>query len=375
MGLTFSRSLRFGPVRFNFTGSGIGVSTGIRGLRIGTGPRGAYINAGTHGFRYRVNLGAQRRVAAPALPSQRTPALPGISPQEAANITSVHNHDTASVLELSDSDGDSLLASMNEQAKKFRFWPLVAAAFVLLAIFLGKAASPVPGWALFLYPIFAIVTTLIVNHRDQLKRLTVLFYEPDAQAISKFTDLVNSTAQGRRAQKLRSILQTSNYADKKRQAGASQGLKLEMAAITIGQAPGILANVEVPILKGSNTTLAFFPDRILAFQGDTVGAISYESISVQSVNTRFIETESLPGDATVIGQTWRYVNKSGGPDKRFNNNRQIPICRYNELLLSSNRGLDIQFLCSREDAFDPFVKAIKALDIAKAPSRQTASAA
>ena len=35
MGLTFSRSVRFGAVRFNFSGSGIGVSTGIKGLRIG----------------------------------------------------------------------------------------------------------------------------------------------------------------------------------------------------------------------------------------------------------------------------------------------------------------------------------------------------
>lgn len=38
MGLSFSRSEKFGAVRFNFSGSGIGMSVGIPGLRIGTGP-------------------------------------------------------------------------------------------------------------------------------------------------------------------------------------------------------------------------------------------------------------------------------------------------------------------------------------------------
>ncbi|RYF26114.1 MAG: DUF4236 domain-containing protein, partial [Comamonadaceae bacterium] len=37
MGLTFAKSVKFGPVRFNFSGSGIGVSAGIPGLRIGAG--------------------------------------------------------------------------------------------------------------------------------------------------------------------------------------------------------------------------------------------------------------------------------------------------------------------------------------------------
>ncbi len=43
MELTFAKSIRFGALRFNISGSGIGVSAGIPGFRIGTGPRGAYI--------------------------------------------------------------------------------------------------------------------------------------------------------------------------------------------------------------------------------------------------------------------------------------------------------------------------------------------
>src|SRR3954468_10310539 len=61
MGLYLRKSLRVGPLRFNLSGSGIGVSTGIPGLRIGTGPRGNYIHAGRGGLYYRKSLGRIKR--------------------------------------------------------------------------------------------------------------------------------------------------------------------------------------------------------------------------------------------------------------------------------------------------------------------------
>ena len=53
----------------------------------------------------------------------------------------------------------------------------------------------------------------------------------------------------------------------------------------------------------------------------------------------FIEEEGVPSDAEVVGHTWRFVNKSGGPDRRFNNNRQIPKVLYLQMRLRSSEGL------------------------------------
>src|SRR5206468_5934049 len=53
MGCYLRKSVRVGPLRFNLSGAGIGVSCGIPGLRIGTGPRGNYIHAGRGGIYYR----------------------------------------------------------------------------------------------------------------------------------------------------------------------------------------------------------------------------------------------------------------------------------------------------------------------------------
>ncbi|MDI3380387.1 DUF4236 domain-containing protein [Xenophilus aerolatus] len=61
MGLSFARSVRVGAVRFNFSGSGIGISVGIPGLRIGAGPRGAYISGSVAGFRAHLISPSERR--------------------------------------------------------------------------------------------------------------------------------------------------------------------------------------------------------------------------------------------------------------------------------------------------------------------------
>jgi hypothetical protein len=56
MGLYFRKSLRLGPLRLNLSRSGLGVSTGVPGLRMGVGPRGSYMHAGRGGLYYRKSL-------------------------------------------------------------------------------------------------------------------------------------------------------------------------------------------------------------------------------------------------------------------------------------------------------------------------------
>lgn len=62
------KSFRIGPVRINLSRSGIGMSTGVRGLRVGTGPRGPYVAGGRGGLYFRQSLGRSRRRSRPASP-------------------------------------------------------------------------------------------------------------------------------------------------------------------------------------------------------------------------------------------------------------------------------------------------------------------
>ena len=68
------KSVRAGPFRFNLSNSGVGVSVGVKGLRIGTGPRGHYVHAGRGGLYYRASLGGAPRTSSPHnLSSQAQP--------------------------------------------------------------------------------------------------------------------------------------------------------------------------------------------------------------------------------------------------------------------------------------------------------------
>jgi hypothetical protein len=58
MGIFFRKSFRVGPLRFNLSKSGVGVSTGIKGARVGIGARGPYVSGGKDGIYFRENLGS-----------------------------------------------------------------------------------------------------------------------------------------------------------------------------------------------------------------------------------------------------------------------------------------------------------------------------
>jgi len=61
MGFFIRKAFKAGPVRFNLSKGGIGVSAGITGARIGLNRRGAYVYGGRHGLYYREQLTSGRR--------------------------------------------------------------------------------------------------------------------------------------------------------------------------------------------------------------------------------------------------------------------------------------------------------------------------
>ena len=83
----------------------------------------------------------------------------------------------------------------------------------------------------------------------------------------------------------------------------------------------------------------FFPDVLLIVEGARVGALDYAQLKLLWSTTIFVEDGAVPRDAEIVGHTWRFVNKNGGPDRRFNNNRQLPEARYLQMQLSGAEGL------------------------------------
>jgi hypothetical protein len=93
----------------------------------------------------------------------------------------------------------------------------------------------------------------------------------------------------------------------------------------------------------------------------SVTALHYRDLEIAQQDVRFIESERVPSDASIVGETWRFVNKNGGPDRCFNNNRQLPVCLYSELDFHSAGGLHGRLHLSRPDAGAMLVRVVSTL--------------
>lgn len=60
MGFYFKKSINLGPIRINFSKSGIGISFGVKGCRISMGPKGTKLNAGAKGIYYSKTLSSAK---------------------------------------------------------------------------------------------------------------------------------------------------------------------------------------------------------------------------------------------------------------------------------------------------------------------------
>jgi hypothetical protein len=86
--------------------------------------------------------------------------------------------------------------------------------------------------------------------------------------------------------------------------------------------------------------------------------IDIRELQVTVDGVRFHETEGVPQDAKVVGQTWAKTNKDGSPDKRFNENYQIPICLYGQIAFRSPTGVTEEYMVSDANAALAFVEAV-----------------
>ena len=112
----------------------------------------------------------------------------------------------------------------------------------------------------------------------------------------------------------------------KRNAGA--GHLVSRKAADLGyRLPKILrSNVTPPAMTLGGRTFYFFPEVLIVQHAGRFGAVDYGELDIKWQPSRFIEEDQPPADAPVVDHTWKHPNKSGGPDRRFKDNRELPVC-------------------------------------------------
>lgn len=368
MGLSFRKSIKAGPFRFNLSGSGIGVSVGVPGFRVGTGPRGNYISMSAGGFTYRKSLGpfsgsASAIPESTPVPQVQPAARPGEQyiPSGSATVAPMKVIESADVRLLSDTDSASLVDEINNKRSKVAVWYLPLIFLVVLWwCFLGAddSAGPVLTGAVMLLSIGITIGTFWLYMWDEARRSTVLFYDFDQDAEQVYERVVNAFSVMSSCRSSWRVLASGQVLDGRYNAGAGHTIKRTNAALGKGGIKHLQCNIDVPVLNAGRNSFYFYPDRIFIASGAHVAVCKYESLSMSTRLTQFIEDGPVPSDSQVVGHTWRFVNKNGTPDRRFKDNRQLPIAQYEELHLNSAQGVRELYHLSKVGAAETFVHSV-----------------
>lgn len=340
----FRKSVKLGPIRLNFSKSGIGTSVGVKGLRYGVRPNGrAYVHAGRYGIYYRQELGGQ----------SRTRSAPTLAPSAATTQFQV-----VAASNLPKTSGLELLDLLNESYKRLRLDYLSLAVTVVVAWF-GLTLNVVVGVSLAAIGLLCAGWLAWLENR---RRTIYLHYPLDGEVHLAFQGIVNgfnALASCSSVWTESSTTLLTTLQEFKQHAGAAQLVGRQRVAVGEGSPPWCDINIPVPTLRAGAQTLYFLPDGILVYDQSGVAHIDYEALKITGGKTRFIE-ESAPADATVVDHTWRHPNKGGGPDLRFANNSQLPICLYGEAVVTTDAGLCLYLQCSKVDAAAEFESSITA---------------
>lgn len=356
MGFYIKKSIRVGPMRFNLSNSGVGVSIGIKGLRIGTGPRGNYIYMGAGGISYRASL-------SPNAPPARRKNIPQARDDYTVERNQTHapleEIESSHITQIIDSSSRELLDELNSKRKKLRVWPLVA--IISLGIVFYGYSEKWQQWSLGFALIGGLIFTILAYNYDQLRKTTVLFYDFDKDMESSFQRLHESASKLASCAKIWHIEASGSVYDPKYHAGANNLVRRKATSICKTTPPFLKTNIETIAITVGRQILHFFPDRVLIYDRDGVGAVSYNQLFINVGDSQFIESDSVPRDAMIVGRTWRYVNKSGGPDRRFKDNNEIPICLYQNISFTSHSGLNELLQLSKIGYGEDFSLSIDAL--------------
>ena len=209
------------------------------------------------------------------------------------------------VTEMVDTNSAALLSEIQQKRKRLTLWPIFGIASLLLVVALIATNFSVP----FTTPtaILGLILTFSIHQYDQLKKSVVLMYDLDGSSLQTFENLYSAIAELSQCGAVWHLTAKGDVYDPKYHAGAGALVNRKRMNPSFKNPPYVKTNLSIPYLSFGNRSLYLLPDRILFYAPNGIGAVDYNSLELNFNSTRFIEEGSVPRDADIVDQTWRYV--------------------------------------------------------------------
>lgn len=379
MGWRFRRSFSVIPgVRLNLSKSGLSCSVGGAPFTVNVGNKGVMLTGSLPGtgisYRQRFADGSQTQhepgsilpppSATPSSFPSPTPSLPlDTLPVEEVRsastelLTSESLKQLKKVLETTYQEHEDISGQLetarDEKATASQRYYSWDNGFLFKKIFKKKFAQRKSD--------LETATAKVAEFEEQLQLTTVATHieiaKEQAEPYFKMRDEFAALSQCAAIWDIKSHQATNKFRER---TIADLRLDRQTVPFTLGSCDLIQWEQKVPHLQNANGgDLFLYPGFILYRAArEAFSVIDFHDLRGTTALTRFHEEQGVPGDSTIVGQTWAKANKDGDRDKRFVNNYQIPITLYGGWTIKSNTGLWEEFQFSNPERLQRFVAAL-----------------
>ena len=330
MGFYFRKSKSIGPFRLNFSKSGVGVSTGVKGARVSFGPKGTYVNVGKGGLYYRKKLGGKKRAYAKSPKGSQHAEYVTRTNYEQPLVNDQFQNTRVFDNPTNESDfGISIRKDIKRSKVVLWLWIVVSLALLCL----------IKAWA-----IPAIIAVPILFFDYFVARID---YDLDEKALYEWGNFSDALFELSKCEKLWLINNVTYNANTRTTAGAYKNVNRNVISIKRLTRKyihkfRIKTDVNKILLESQQLEVLFLPSDVLVKIGKQVYSYPYDQIRITDSTVDFIEHFGVEKDAEIVQMTWQYVNKDGSPDRRYNGNRQYPVCRLGVVNMDFGGGLKIE---------------------------------
>lgn len=361
MSWRFRKSFQVIPgIKLNLTARGLSATVGGSPVSINFGSRGTYANVripGT-GVWDRVRLDSSETAGSARLPPP-PPLIPDAIPIRSASTEMLnseefdslrsllaHAYKERSDIEAAVRDAQGELTSATE---RFNGWDR---GFVLKKLFPGSFDRRRSE--------HETATSKLEELSEQL-RLTTISAEihidkQQAEPYYRMRDAFSSLCE---CKKIWDMLEHRAINQFVERSPATEAVRRKEVAFSLGSCELIQWDQSVPHLPNQNGgEMYIYPGFILhGASKEAFALIDPVEVSMNLVGSKFIGDETIPDDARIVGKAWEKSNKDGTPDRRFRDNRQVPVAFYADLSFTTPDGLNERFHFSNVEKAERFGRA------------------
>lgn len=239
-------------------------------------------------------------------------------------------------------EGDSVVTRVNARIARRHSWPIVLALAAACALVKRDDPSVVASAAY-----FGLIATVIAFFADRYRRTERLAYDLRNTDGRAYSAAALALVELRKARRVWHMVNHNATYDRAHRAGATFPLRRERVRVVKGDPPFIKANVPIWGLRNRRFGLYFLPDCVLVYHAKRYLTLSYDSLRVAAMPTRYVErARRVPSDGIVVERTSSSTS-STGPRRAFALGRRWPVMQYQDLRFrSTTTGVAIAFLVS-----------------------------